>query len=121
MIAVDWVYGSTGVYLFAVDNVVKLSLEISRFLSQLLVGQERFGLVVRRAQQPERKGSPLRLGAGAKPPRELVFILNLELDSWGADRQGTEPPPRSSGLHKTCHWTTTSLLTVQNLVVSPKK
>nr|XP_003469339.2 phospholipase A1 member A [Cavia porcellus] len=37
VIAVDWVYGSTGVYYSAVDNVVKLSLEISRFLSKLLV------------------------------------------------------------------------------------
>ncbi|XP_008841117.1 phospholipase A1 member A [Nannospalax galili] len=36
VIAVDWVYGSTGVYFSAVENVVKLSLEISRFLSQLL-------------------------------------------------------------------------------------
>lgn len=36
VIAVDWVYGSTGVYYSAVENVVKLSLEISRFLSKLL-------------------------------------------------------------------------------------
>lgn len=36
VIAVDWVYGSTGVYFSAVDNVVKLSLEISRFLRKLL-------------------------------------------------------------------------------------
>ncbi|XP_005386508.1 PREDICTED: phospholipase A1 member A isoform X2 [Chinchilla lanigera] len=36
VIAVDWVYGSTGVYYSAVDNVVKLSLEISRFLNKLL-------------------------------------------------------------------------------------
>ncbi|KAM5281119.1 phospholipase A1 member A [Ctenodactylus gundi] len=36
VIAVDWVYGSTGAYFSAVDNVVKLSLEISRFLSKLL-------------------------------------------------------------------------------------
>lgn len=37
VIAVDWVYGSTGVYFSAVENVVKLGLEISRFLSKLLV------------------------------------------------------------------------------------
>ncbi|XP_076974351.1 phospholipase A1 member A [Tamandua tetradactyla] len=37
VIAVDWVYGSTGVYYSAVENVVKLGLEISRFLSKLLV------------------------------------------------------------------------------------
>ncbi|XP_062064607.1 phospholipase A1 member A isoform X2 [Lepus europaeus] len=37
VIAVDWVYGSTGVYFSAVENVVRLSLEISRFLSKLLV------------------------------------------------------------------------------------
>ncbi|XP_008576996.1 PREDICTED: phospholipase A1 member A isoform X1 [Galeopterus variegatus] len=37
VIAVDWVYGSTGVYFSAVENVVKLSLEISRFLNKLLV------------------------------------------------------------------------------------
>ncbi|XP_073929328.1 phospholipase A1 member A isoform X4 [Castor canadensis] len=37
VIAVDWVYGSSGVYFSAVENVVKLSLEISRFLSKLLV------------------------------------------------------------------------------------
>ncbi|XP_007181942.2 phospholipase A1 member A isoform X2 [Balaenoptera acutorostrata] len=36
VIAVDWVYGSTGVYFSAVENVVKLGLEISRFLSKLL-------------------------------------------------------------------------------------
>jgi phospholipase A1 protein A len=40
VIAVDWVYGSSGVYFSAVENVVKLSLEISRFLSKLLVGAE---------------------------------------------------------------------------------
>lgn len=40
VIAVDWVYGSTGVYFSAVENVVKLGLEISRFLSKLLVGIE---------------------------------------------------------------------------------
>ncbi|XP_032708198.1 phospholipase A1 member A isoform X1 [Lontra canadensis] len=37
VIAVDWVYGSTGVYFSAVENVVKLGLEISRFLRKLLV------------------------------------------------------------------------------------
>ncbi|XP_040858826.1 phospholipase A1 member A, partial [Ochotona curzoniae] len=36
VIAVDWVYGSTGLYPSAVENVVKLSLEISRFLHKLL-------------------------------------------------------------------------------------
>ncbi|XP_023573369.1 phospholipase A1 member A isoform X2 [Octodon degus] len=36
VIAVDWVHGSTGVYFSAVDNVVKLSLKISRFLDKLL-------------------------------------------------------------------------------------
>lgn len=40
VIAVDWVYGSTGAYFSAVENVVKLALEISRFLSKLLVGVE---------------------------------------------------------------------------------
>lgn len=40
VIAVDWVYGSTGVYFSAVENVVKLGLEISRFLRKLLVGVE---------------------------------------------------------------------------------
>ncbi|XP_066097654.1 phospholipase A1 member A isoform X1 [Saccopteryx bilineata] len=37
VIAVDWMHGSTGVYLSAVENVVKLGLEISRFLRELLV------------------------------------------------------------------------------------
>ncbi|XP_005602009.1 phospholipase A1 member A isoform X1 [Equus przewalskii] len=37
VIAVDWVYGSTAAYYSAVENVVKLGLEISRFLSKLLV------------------------------------------------------------------------------------
>ncbi|XP_036901458.1 phospholipase A1 member A isoform X1 [Sturnira hondurensis] len=37
VIAVDWVYGSTAVYFSAVENVVKLGIEISRFLSKLLV------------------------------------------------------------------------------------
>ncbi|XP_020841534.2 phospholipase A1 member A [Phascolarctos cinereus] len=37
VIAVDWVYGSTGVYYSAVDNVIKLGLEISQFISNLLV------------------------------------------------------------------------------------
>lgn len=46
VIAVDWVYGSTGVYYSAVENVVKLSLEISRFLSKLLVGSGRFGFIL---------------------------------------------------------------------------
>nr|XP_031536678.1 phospholipase A1 member A isoform X2 [Vicugna pacos] len=36
VVAVDWVYGSTGVYFSAVENVIKLGLEISRFLSKLL-------------------------------------------------------------------------------------
>lgn len=36
VIAVDWVYGSTGMYFSAVDNVVKLSLEISSFLNKFL-------------------------------------------------------------------------------------
>lgn len=40
MIAVDWVYGSTGAYFSAVENVIKLGLEISRFLRKLLVGVE---------------------------------------------------------------------------------
>lgn len=43
VIAVDWVYGSTGVYFSAVENVVKLGLEISRFLRKLLVGAEGLG------------------------------------------------------------------------------
>ncbi|KAK2495612.1 hypothetical protein MC885_014335 [Smutsia gigantea] len=37
VIAVDWVYGSTGAYFSAVENVVKLALEISRFLRKLLM------------------------------------------------------------------------------------
>ncbi|NP_001124864.1 phospholipase A1 member A precursor [Pongo abelii] len=37
VIAVDWIYGSTGVYFSAVKNVIKLSLEISLFLNKLLV------------------------------------------------------------------------------------
>ncbi|XP_058587281.1 ADP-ribosylarginine hydrolase isoform X5 [Neofelis nebulosa] len=37
VIAVDWVYGSTGIYFSAVQNVVKLGLEISCFLKKLLV------------------------------------------------------------------------------------
>ncbi|XP_060054291.1 phospholipase A1 member A isoform X3 [Erinaceus europaeus] len=37
VIAVDWVYGSTAVYFSAVENVVKLGLEISSFLRKLLV------------------------------------------------------------------------------------
>ncbi|XP_044526016.1 phospholipase A1 member A [Gracilinanus agilis] len=37
VIAVDWVYGSTGVYFSAVDNVIKLGLEISQFISYLLM------------------------------------------------------------------------------------
>lgn len=40
MIAVDWVYGSTAAYFSAVENVIKLGLEISRFLRKLLVGVE---------------------------------------------------------------------------------
>lgn len=36
VIAVDWVYGASGVYYSAVENVVKLGIEISRFLSKLL-------------------------------------------------------------------------------------
>ncbi|XP_006884380.1 PREDICTED: phospholipase A1 member A [Elephantulus edwardii] len=36
VIAVDWVYASTGFYFSVVENVVKVSLEISRFLGQVL-------------------------------------------------------------------------------------
>ncbi|OWK05944.1 PLA1A, partial [Cervus elaphus hippelaphus] len=36
VIAVDWVYGSTAAYFSAVENVIKLGLEISRFLRKLL-------------------------------------------------------------------------------------
>lgn len=41
VIAVDWVYGSTGVYYSAVENVLKLGIEISRFLSKLLVSAKK--------------------------------------------------------------------------------
>uniref|UniRef100_A0A8C9HLS8 Phospholipase A1 member A n=1 Tax=Piliocolobus tephrosceles TaxID=591936 RepID=A0A8C9HLS8_9PRIM len=37
VIAVDWIYGSTGVYFSAVKNVIKLSLKICLFLNKLLV------------------------------------------------------------------------------------
>ncbi|KAM9582733.1 phospholipase A1 member A isoform 4-T4 [Trichechus inunguis] len=37
VIAVDWVNGSTGVYFSAMENVVKVGLEISSFLRKLLV------------------------------------------------------------------------------------
>lgn len=37
MIAVDWVYGSTGAYPSAVENVTQLALSISQFISKLLV------------------------------------------------------------------------------------
>ncbi|XP_032154867.1 phospholipase A1 member A isoform X2 [Sapajus apella] len=37
VIAVDWIYGSTGIYFLAVKNVFNLSLEISLFLDKLLV------------------------------------------------------------------------------------
>ncbi|XP_030901084.2 phospholipase A1 member A isoform X2 [Melopsittacus undulatus] len=36
VIAVDWVYGSTGAYPSAVDNVTELALSISQFISRLL-------------------------------------------------------------------------------------
>lgn len=72
VIAVDWVYGSTGNYLFAVENVVKLSLEISRFLSKLLVGRERFRSVLYRMEYPQRKRSPWRSEAGEESLRKLV-------------------------------------------------
>ncbi|XP_004606834.1 phospholipase A1 member A [Sorex araneus] len=37
VIAVDWVYGSTAAYFSAVDNVIKLGLDISSFLKKLLM------------------------------------------------------------------------------------
>lgn len=37
VIAVDWVYGSTGAYASAVENVPELALSISQFISKLLV------------------------------------------------------------------------------------
>lgn len=37
VIAVDWVYGSTGAYPSAVENVTQLALSISQFISKLLV------------------------------------------------------------------------------------
>lgn len=70
VIAVDWVYGSTGVYFSAVDNVVKLSLEISRFLSKLLVSSGRFELVW--AICTDRKGQP--------------DIKRFALEIWGKNR-----------------------------------
>ncbi|XP_009939909.1 phospholipase A1 member A isoform X1 [Opisthocomus hoazin] len=36
VIAVDWVYGSTGAYRSAVENVTQLALSISQFISKLL-------------------------------------------------------------------------------------
>ncbi|NXN28641.1 PLA1A Phospholipase, partial [Nycticryphes semicollaris] len=36
VIAVDWVYGSTGAYPSAVENVTQLALSISQFISKLL-------------------------------------------------------------------------------------
>ncbi|KAM6416729.1 phospholipase A1 member A isoform 2-T3 [Pluvialis apricaria] len=36
VIAVDWVYGSTGAYPSAVENVTRLALSISQFISKLL-------------------------------------------------------------------------------------
>ncbi|NXV77232.1 PLA1A Phospholipase, partial [Atlantisia rogersi] len=36
VIAVDWVYGSTGAYPTAVENVTQLALSISQFISKLL-------------------------------------------------------------------------------------
>ncbi|XP_041887668.1 phospholipase A1 member A isoform X1 [Corvus kubaryi] len=36
VIAVDWVYGSTGAYASAVENVTRLALVISQFISKLL-------------------------------------------------------------------------------------
>ncbi|NXA52147.1 PLA1A Phospholipase, partial [Nothocercus julius] len=36
VIAVDWVYGSTGTYPSAVENVTQLALSISHFISKLL-------------------------------------------------------------------------------------
>uniref|UniRef100_A0A8D0HLF3 Phospholipase A1 member A n=1 Tax=Sphenodon punctatus TaxID=8508 RepID=A0A8D0HLF3_SPHPU len=38
VIAVDWIHGSTTAYPTAVENVIKLALEISHFISKLLVG-----------------------------------------------------------------------------------
>lgn len=59
VIAVDWVYGSTGIYFSAVENVIKLGLEISRFLSKLLVGGEEprviFGCLWRGEGSEEKK------------------------------------------------------------------
>lgn len=59
VIAVDWVYGSTGIYFSAVENVIKLGLEISRFLSKLLVGAEEprviFGCLWRGEGSEEKK------------------------------------------------------------------
>lgn len=74
VIAVDWVYGSTGVYFSAVENVVKLSLEISRFLSKLLVGAKELrvtlGYLQRRNGAQREKNHPLRrLRAEAEPFR----------------------------------------------------
>lgn len=70
VIAVDWVYGSTGNYLFAVENVVKLSLEISRFLSKLLVGRERFRSVLYRMEYPQRKRIPLEVRSRRRVTQE---------------------------------------------------
>lgn len=75
VIAVDWVYGSTGIYFSAVENVIKLGLEISRFLSKLLVGAEEprviFGCLWRGEGSEEKKKKQLMrksLRVEAEPP-----------------------------------------------------
>lgn len=79
VIAVDWVYGASGVYYSAVENVVKLGIEISRFLSKLLVGVEKprviFGCLWRgegsKGKKRHMRGS---VKVEAEPPQWLAGL-----------------------------------------------
>lgn len=89
VIAVDWVYGSTGVYFSAVENVVKLGLEISRFLSKLLVGVKELGV----SFDWEEKGDPKKesthegeLQGGSRATSSLwVFPSKLNFTTYSVD------------------------------------
>lgn len=68
VIAVDWVYGSTGAYPSAVENVTQLALSISQFISKLLVSYCVLPVV----------GTIAREHCLCKQPRELLTTCCLQ-------------------------------------------
>ncbi|TFK04833.1 E3 ubiquitin-protein ligase makorin-1-like [Platysternon megacephalum] len=74
VVAVDWVYGATIIYPGAVENVMELSIEISRFISKLLVGLDPAGPKYTKASREERLD-----------PGDALFVeaIHTDTDNFG--------------------------------------